>query len=128
MKDSNTDSRGATHETSSIKTSGKVSTRGIPKKKKCWELRLYVAGNTVKSLAALANLKNICEEHLAGEYHIEVIDLLKNPQLAKTDQIVAVPTLVRKLPEPIRKIIGHLSDAEKVLVGLQLYPRGLGDR
>ncbi|MCX5758064.1 MAG: circadian clock KaiB family protein [Candidatus Hydrogenedentes bacterium] len=101
-----------------------MSTRGTPQKVKRWELRLYVAGHTAKSLAAFANLSSICEEHLAGEYQIEVIDLLKNPQLAKTDQIIAVPTLVRKLPEPVRKIIGHLSDAEKVLVGLQLRPRG----
>ena len=128
MKNANADSRGTKRETGSKKESRRVSTRGTPQKAKCWELRLYVAGHTAKSLAAFANLRNICEEHLAGEYHIEVIDLLKNPQLAKTDQIVAVPTLVRKLPEPIRKIIGHLSDAEKVLVGLQLCPRGLEDK
>jgi circadian clock protein KaiB len=85
-----------------------------------WELRLYVAGQTPKSLAAFANLKKICEEHLAGEYHIEVIDLLKNPQLASGDQILAIPTLVRKLPEPIRKIIGDLSNTERVLVGLDI--------
>ena len=85
-----------------------------------WELRLYVAGQTPKSLAAFANLKKICEEHLAGEYHIEVIDLLKNPQLASGDQILAIPTLVRKLPEPIKKIIGDLSNTERVLVGLDL--------
>lgn len=120
--------RGATREKGAVKTSKKVSTRGTSQKVKCWELRLYVAGHTAKSLAAFANLRSICEEHLAGEYHIEVIDLLKNPQLARTDQIVAVPTLVRKLPEPIRKIIGHLSDAEKVLVGLQLCPRGQKDK
>ena len=88
--------------------------------KKAWELRLYVAGQTPKSLAAFANLKKICEEHLAGQYHIEVIDLLKKPQLASGDQILAIPTLVRKLPEPIRKIIGDLSDTERVLVGLNL--------
>lgn len=88
--------------------------------KKAWELRLYVAGQTPKSLAAFANLKRICEEHLAGLYHIEVIDLLKHPQLASGDQILAIPTLVRKLPEPIRKIIGDLSDTERVLVGLNL--------
>ena len=87
---------------------------------KAWELRLYVAGQTPKSLAAFANLKKICDEHLAGEYHIEVVDLLKNPQLASGDQILAIPTLVRKLPEPIRKIIGDLSDTERVLVGLNL--------
>jgi circadian clock protein KaiB len=85
-----------------------------------WELRLYVAGQTPKSLAAFANLKKICEEHLAGEYHIEVIDLLKNPQLASGDQILAIPTLVRKLPKPIKKIIGDLSNTERVLVGLDL--------
>jgi len=88
--------------------------------KKSWELRLYVAGQTPKSLAAFANLKKICEEHLAGQYHIEVIDLLKKPQLASGDQILAIPTLVRKLPSPIRKIIGDLSDTERVLVGLNL--------
>ena len=87
---------------------------------KTWELRLYVAGQTPKSLAAFANLKKICEEHLAGQYHIEVIDLIKKPQLASGDQILAIPTLVRKLPEPIRKIIGDLSDTERVLVGLNL--------
>ena len=87
---------------------------------KTWELRLYVAGQTPRSLTAFANLKKICEEHLAGQYHIEVIDLLKNPQLASGDQILAIPTLVRKLPEPIRKIIGDLSDTERVLVGLNL--------
>ena len=85
-------------------------------------LRLYVAGQTKKSLAAFANLKKICEEHLCGRYRIEVIDLLENPQLAKGDQILAVPTLVRKLPEPIKKIIGDLSNTERVLVGLDLLP------
>ena len=95
--------------------------RPQPKRsEKEWELRLYVAGQTPKSLAAFANLKKICEEHLAGEYRIEVIDLLKHPQLASGDQILAIPTLVRKLPEPIRKIIGDLSDTERVLVGLNL--------
>jgi circadian clock protein KaiB len=87
---------------------------------KAYELRLYVAGQTPKSLAAFANLKKICEEHLAGKYHIEVIDLLKKPQLASGDQILAIPTLVRKLPEPIKKIIGDLSNTERVLVGLDL--------
>ena len=85
-----------------------------------WDLKLYVAGQTAKSLQAFANLKRICEEHLAGEYQIEVIDLLKNPQLAKGDQILALPTLVRKLPEPVRKIIGDLSNTERVLVGLDI--------
>lgn len=87
---------------------------------KAYELRLYVAGQTPKSLAAFANLKKICEEYLAGQYHIEVIDLLKKPQLASGDQILAIPTLVRKLPEPIKKIIGDLSNTERVLVGLDL--------
>ena len=90
-----------------------------------WDLRLYVAGQTAKSLAALTNLKNFCEEHLAGRYRIEVVDLMENPQLARSDQILAVPTLVRKLPEPMRKIIGDLSNTERVLVGLDLRPRGI---
>jgi len=85
-------------------------------------LRLYVAGQTKKSLTAFANLKKICEEHLCGKYRIEVIDLLENPQLAKGDQILAIPTLVRKLPQPIKKIIGDLSNTERVLVGLDLRP------
>ncbi|HSV50429.1 MAG TPA: circadian clock protein KaiB [Candidatus Acidoferrales bacterium] len=88
-----------------------------------WNLRLYVAGQTPKSQAAFKNLKKICEEHLKGKYSLEVIDLLKNPRLAQGDQILAIPTLVRKLPEPIRKIIGDLSDTEKVLVGLDLRSR-----
>ena len=88
-----------------------------------WELRLYVAGQTAKSLQAFANLKKICEEHLLGEYRIEIIDLLQNPQLAKGDQIFAIPTLVRKLPHPVRKIIGDLSNTERVLVGLDLQAR-----
>lgn len=87
-----------------------------------WELRLYVAGKTAKSVAAFANLTRLCEEHLAGKYTIEVVDLLVHPQLAKGDQIIAIPTLVRKLPQPIRKVIGDLSDAERTLVGLQLRP------
>jgi circadian clock protein KaiB len=87
---------------------------------KSYELRLYVAGQTPKSLTAFANLKKICEEHMTGQYHIEVIDLLKKPQLASGDQILAIPTLVRKLPEPIKKIIGDLSNTERVLVGLDL--------
>jgi circadian clock protein KaiB len=85
-----------------------------------WQLRLYVAGQTPKSLAAMRNLKKVCEEHLAGRYEIEVVDLMKNPRLAKDHQIVAIPTLVRKLPDPIRKIVGDLSDTERALVGLQL--------
>jgi circadian clock protein KaiB len=87
-----------------------------------WELRLYVAGQTPKSIAAFNNLKRLCEEHLAGRYKIEVIDLMLNPKLARDDQIVAIPTLVRKLPDPIRRIIGDLSDTERTLVGLQLRP------
>ena len=87
-----------------------------------WQLRLYVAGQTAKSIAALDNLKRLCEEHLAGRYTIEVIDLLVNPRLAAGDQILAVPTLVRKFPEPIRKIIGDLSNEERVLVGLDVQP------
>jgi len=90
--------------------------------KESWELRLYVAGQTPKSMTAFANLKAICEEHLAGKYTIEVIDLLVNPALARGDQIIAIPTLVRNLPEPIRKIIGDLSNTERVLVGLDLRP------
>jgi circadian clock protein KaiB len=89
-----------------------------------WDLRLYVAGQTARSLQAFANLKRICEEHMAGQYRIEVIDLLENPQLAAGDQIFAIPTLVRKLPEPVRKIIGDLSNTERVLVGLDLRPAG----
>jgi circadian clock protein KaiB len=87
-----------------------------------WELRLYVAGNTARSMTALNNLKRYCEEHLQGQYKIEVIDLLIHPQLAEGDQIFAVPTLVRKVPVPIRKIIGDLSNEEKVLVGLNIRP------
>jgi len=88
-----------------------------------WNLKLYVAGQTAKSLQAFANLKRICDEHLAGKYTLEVIDLIKNPTLAKGDQILAIPTLVRKLPEPVRKIIGDLSNTERVLVGLDLQHR-----
>ena len=87
-----------------------------------WQLRLYVAGRTVKSNTALINLKRLCETHLAGRYEIEVVDLVKNPTLAAHDQILAVPTLVRKLPEPMRKIIGDLSNETRVLVGLDLKP------
>jgi circadian clock protein KaiB len=85
-----------------------------------WELRLYVAGQTPKSLAAFANLKKICETHLKGKYRIEVIDLLANPELARADQIVAIPTLVRKLPPPVKRIIGDLSNKERTLVGMEL--------
>jgi circadian clock protein KaiB len=99
------------------KTKPRARSRRAPK---TYELRLYVAGQTPKSLAAFANLKKICEEHLAGQYHIEVIDLIKKPQLASGDQILAIPTLVRKLPQPIKKIIGDLSNTERVLVGLDI--------
>jgi circadian clock protein KaiB len=88
-----------------------------------YDLRLYVAGQTPKSVSALANLKRFCEEHLAGKYRIEVIDLVENPKLARGDQILAIPTLVRRLPEPIRKIIGDLSNTERVVVGLDIRPR-----
>lgn len=91
---------------------------------KTWILRLYVAGQTPKSITAFANLKKICEEHMAGDYRIEVVDLIENPQLAEGHQIIAVPTLVRQLPEPIKKIIGDLSNTERVLVGLDLKPAG----
>jgi len=88
-----------------------------------FDLRLYVAGQTARSLAALANLKSICEEHLEGRYRVEVVDLLERPQLARGDQILALPTLVRRLPPPIRKLVGDLSDTERVLVGLDVRPR-----
>jgi circadian clock protein KaiB len=88
-----------------------------------WSLRLYVAGQSPKSVAAFANLKRICEEHMPGKYTIEVIDLVQQPQLAAGDQILAIPTLVRKLPEPLRRIVGDLRDTERTLVGLQLTPR-----
>ena len=87
-----------------------------------WELRLYTAGQTPRSVAAFANLKKLCEEHLPGRYNIEVIDLMEHPQLAAGDQIVAIPTLVRKLPEPLRRIVGDLSITERTLVDLQLRP------
>lgn len=87
-----------------------------------WELRLYVAGKTPRSVAALENLRRLCEEHLASRYTLEVIDLIVHPHLAKGDEIVAIPTLIRKLPEPIRRIIGDMSNVERTLVGLQLRP------
>jgi circadian clock protein KaiB len=93
-----------------------------PEDPEIWNLRLYVAGKTAKSVAAFENLERLCEEHLRGKYQIEVVDLLVHPQLAKGDQIVAIPTLVRKLPQPIRKVIGDLSNVERTLVGLQLRP------
>jgi circadian clock protein KaiB len=99
-----------------------MNIQNSPRESDFWNLRLYVAGQTPKSQAAFSNLKKICDEHLNGKCHIEVIDLVKNPRLAAGDQILAIPTLVRKLPEPIRKIIGDLSDTEKVLVGLDILP------
>ena len=100
----------------------RAKTRAPRQTDKLWELRLYVAGQTPKSLTAFANLKQICETHLKGRYSIEVIDLVAQPQLSKGDQILAIPTLVRKLPQPVRKIIGDLSNTERVLVGLDLRP------
>jgi circadian clock protein KaiB len=102
----------------------KKSRSKAPAADSAWNLRLYIAGRTPKSITAFENLKKICEEHLKGQYHIEIIDLIKQPQLAKGDQILAVPTLVRLLPEPIKKIIGDLSNTERVLVGLDLRPQG----
>jgi circadian clock protein KaiB len=93
-----------------------------------YQLRLYVAGQTDNSIRAIANLRRICEEHLANRYRIEVIDLLEQPQLAQGDQILALPTLVRRLPAPLRKIIGDLSNTERVLVGLDLRPQGTTER
>ena len=116
-----------TAKTTSSKTTGKAAKK-TPKTKPAsvsadiWNLRLYVAGQTPKSIAAFANLKKICGDHIHCKYNIEVIDLFQNPQLAKGDQILAVPTLVRKLPVPVRKIIGDLSNTERVLVGLDLRP------
>jgi circadian clock protein KaiB len=104
-----------------VKENKRVKAKGAKKEEK-WELRLYIAGNTPKSMTALANLKKYCEQHLGNKYSIEVIDLLIHPQLAAGDQILAIPTLVRKVPVPIRKIIGDLSNEEKVLVGLNLKP------
>jgi circadian clock protein KaiB len=109
----------STIRTSSRKEFAAEARRSTPAK---WRLRLYVAGNTPNSIAAFANLKDICDKHLGGRYQIEVIDLLENPTLAKGDQIVAIPTLVRKLPYPVKKIIGDLSNRERVLVGLDLKP------
>ena len=97
-----------------------MKTKTVKRPAKLWQLRLYVAGQTPKSLTAFSNLKAICETHLSDRYSIEVIDLVEQPQLSKGDQILAIPTLVRKLPQPVRKIIGDLSDTERVLVGLDL--------
>ena len=110
-----------TKKATRIKSSKTTTSRNKRHEDK-WQLRLYVAGNTPKSAAALKNLTRYCEQHLCGKYKIEVIDLLLNPQLAAGDQILAIPTLVRKVPVPVRKIIGDLSNEEKVLVGLDLRP------
>ena len=103
------------------RTLAEVTATGTPDPHK-WELRLYVAGKTPKSVAAIENLTRLCEEHLAGKYSFVVVDLIAHPQLAKGDEIVAIPTLVRKLPEPIRRVIGDLSNVERALVGLQVRP------
>ncbi|QIL74842.1 MULTISPECIES: circadian clock KaiB family protein [Hymenobacter] len=103
-----------------METNPDITTEGMDQE--YWELRLYVAGQTPKSVAAIANLKKYCEQHLLGRYKLEVIDLLQHPQLAEGDQILAIPTLVRKVPVPIRKIIGDLSNEERVLVGLDIRP------
>jgi circadian clock protein KaiB len=97
--------------------------RPLSMKGEQWLLRLYVAGQTTRSLTAITNLHRLCEEHLKGGYHIEIIDLVETPQLAEGDEIIAIPTLVRCLPEPLRRVIGDLSDTERTLVGLQLKPR-----
>jgi len=107
-------------KTKTLARRGKPAGKPDRRNPQVWNLRLYVAGQTPKSLRAFANLKVLCEEHLKGRYQIEVIDLMENPQLARGDQIVAVPTLVRKLPEPVRKIIGDLSNSQRALVGLDL--------
>jgi circadian clock protein KaiB len=113
--------KGRQRQTTRQKTTGN---RRAPKADASqWELRLYVAGQTPKSLAAMNNLKRLLDEHVPGAYKVEIVDLLANPRLAKEDQIVAIPTLVRKLPYPVRKIIGDLSDSERTLVGLQLRQR-----
>ena len=115
--------RGAKARTvSSMKQKASRSSRQRTSKAMEWELRLYVAGNTPNSITAFSNLQHICEEHMGGRYRIEIIDLFKSPQLASGDQIIAVPTLVRRLPTPIKKIIGDLSNTERVLVGLDLKP------
>ena len=106
----------------SANRSGQTSSNGLDLESDRWELRLYIAGQTPKSVTAFANLKRLCEEYLTGRYQIEIIDLLQTPQLAAGDQIVAIPTLVRKLPEPLRRIVGDLSNTERTLVGLQLRP------
>ncbi len=109
-------------EDETVTSDGHADSDGHAEGDGVWHLRLYVAGQTTRSTAALTNLKHICEEHLAGRYTIEVIDLLERPQLAQGEQIVAIPTLERRLPPPVRKIIGDLSNTERVLIGLDLRP------
>ena len=120
MKKTDTPKSVGSRSTKTTTKTAKTKKRMVPEE--VWDLRLYVAGQTPKSLAAFANLKRICEEHLAGKYKIEIIDLMKNPQLARGDQILAMPTLVRKLPPPIKKLIGDLSNTERVIVGLDIRP------
>lgn len=115
---------GSASKTSKREAVRRAKTSGLRQSRAAkWNLRLYVAGQTPRSLAALANLKRFCEENLVEGYEIEVVDLLKQPHLAKGDGIIALPTLVRKLPEPIRRIIGDLSDRERVMIGMDLKPR-----
>jgi circadian clock protein KaiB len=109
--------------TSTSSTETMKSRKATPVKPEIWKLRLYVAGQTPRAIAAFANLERLCEKHLPGRYDIEVIDLLKNPKLAAGDQIIAVPTLVRRLPPPMKKIIGDLSNEHRILVGLDLRPQ-----
>jgi circadian clock protein KaiB len=104
------------------KSSARKRRRAKPNRREFYRLRLYIAGQTPNSIAAIANLKKICEDKLQGKYRIEVVDLLEKPQLAKGDQIIAIPTLVRRLPPPVKKIIGNLSKTESVIVGLDLQP------
>ena len=106
----------------SRKPGGQEVSTGSDGETEMWELRLYIAGQTPRSVSAIANLKRLCDEHLPGRYKIELVDLMQHPQLAAGDQIVAIPTLVRKLPEPLRRIVGDLSNTERTLVGLQLRP------
>jgi circadian clock protein KaiB len=121
MKTGNAPAQGA--EPESDQPSAIAATDPAPSDVEQWRLRLYVAGQSPKSVEAFTNLKELCETHLANRYEIEIVDLIENPRLARGDEIVAIPTLVRQLPAPMRKIIGNLSDADRVLVGLQLRPK-----
>lgn len=111
----------------STKTTARTKPKQADPTRKLWELRLYVAGQTPRSRVALSNLKKICVDHLTDRYSIEVIDLLEHPQRSKGDQILAIPTLVRKLPQPLRKIVGDLRDTQRALVGLQIRPAAMGE-